>query len=211
MIALLHYAFLKGMRDRSLPIFVLMMPVQVAAMIIGYSVINRHLQYPLVGFDWDEGDVAVIAILLPSVVATLSAFWTFRSEVATRAIGSFVIASRPITVVLALIVFAAATATGGSIATTATIAVLTAGLPANLASLAALGILHSFVGASLGALYVTISPQPAMLVWAFIAGFPLAPWILDPASQSRLSMIAAVLSVVCIGVSAFLLRRRCAT
>jgi hypothetical protein len=211
MIALLHYAFLKGMRDRSLPIFLLMMPAQVAAMLIGFSVIKRHLQYPLLGMEWGHGDVVIFSIILPSFVATLSAFWTFRSEVATRAIGSFVIASRPITVVVALIIFAAATATGGSIATTVTIAMLTAALPPEVASFASLGIIASLAGASLGALYVTISPQPAMLVWAFIAGLPLAPWILHPPSEPQLLMIASLLSIVCIGVSAFLLRRRCAT
>jgi len=210
MIALLRYAFLKGMRDRSLPIFFLLEPAQVAAMLIGYSVMNRHLHYPLI-MPGDVGDVVGFSVLFPSFVATLSAFWTFRSEVATRAIGSFVVASRPSTVVVALVVFAAATAIGGLIGAITTAAVLTAALPANLASLAPLGVISSLVGASLGALYVTISPQPAMLVWAFIAVIPLAPWIFHPPSTPRLLMIAALVSIVCIGVSAFLLRRRCAT
>lgn len=211
MIALMHYAFLKGMRDRSLPIFFLMGPVQLAAMLIGFSLIRRHLHYPLLTPDFDRGDVAIFTIVLPSIVATLSAFWTFRSEVATRAIGSFVVASRPITVVVALIVFAAATAIGGLMAMLGTFVVLLAALPPNLATFAALGVISAFVGGSLGALYVTISPQPAMLVWAFIAGFPLAPWILDPAFRPRLLTIDGIVLIVCIGVSTFLLRRRCAT
>lgn len=211
MIALLHYAFLKSLRDRSLPIFVLWVPIQVAAMLIGSSVINHHLQYPLVVSDWNDGDVAAFSILLPSFIASISAFWTFRSEVATRAIGSFVIASRPITVVVALVVFATATAIAGLIAAIGTVAVLTMALPPNVAFFASIGVIASLAGGSLGALYVTISPQPAMFVWAACAGIPLAPWIFAPATKSQLPMIASVLSIVCIGVSTFLLRRRCAT
>jgi hypothetical protein len=210
-IALLHYAFLKGMRDRSLPIFVLITPAQVAAMLIGAAVLNRHLRYPLMMDFVSTQDLVTFSIVLPWTVASLSAFWTFRSEVATKAIGSFVIASRPMTIVAALVVFAAATAIGGVLGAIGTIAVLTAALPANLGSLASIAIIFSLVGASLGALYVTISPQPAMLVWAIIAGFPLAPWIFGEGSKRPFLMIAAVVSIITIGVSTILLRRRCAT
>ena len=209
MIALLHYAFLKGLRDRSMPVLFLIAPAQIAAMLIGYSVTHRHLQYPLMTFEWADRDVKGLGIIIPSVVASISAFWTFRSEVATKAIGSFVMASRPVTVVLALIVFAAATATGGLVAAAITVGVLTAGLPANIALLASVGIIAAVLGASLGALYVTISPQPMMLLGAFIAGIPLVPVVFN-AATSRILLNASVLSMVCIAVSTFLLRRRCA-
>ncbi len=208
---LLHYAYLKGMRDRSLPIFVLCIPVQLMAMLIGYSVFHRHLQYPLMRLDWADADVTMISMLMPSVIATLSAFWTFRSEVATRAVGSFVIASRSITVVAALIAFAAATAIAGLIGALAMTALLTASFPSNFAALVSGGSIAALTGASLGTLYVAISPQPMMLVWAFIAGIPLVPWIFRDPGSVRSMMAAIALAVVCTGISTFLLRRRCAT
>lgn len=209
--ALLHYAYLKGMRDRSLPVFLLIPAAQFFAMITAFSGTTGHLRYPLKALNFDHGDLAAMSILLPSVVATMSAFWTFRSELATGAIGSFVIASRPIVVIAALVVFAAATGTGGIFGAVGTIALLTAEFPARLVSMIGTGAMAALSGAALGALYVTISPQPQMLVWSFIAGIPFVPFIFDPANWHRLPPIGLLLAIICIAVSTFLLRRRCAT
>lgn len=211
MIALLHYAYLKGMRDRSLPVFALMAPVQLAAMTIGFAVATRQLRYPLIALNMDSGDVAAMSILMPSFVATLSAFWTLRTEVATRAIGSFVVATRPVTVVIALVAFATATAIAGMIAAIGAVIILTAQFPEALASVMWLASIASLAGASLGALYVTLFPQPAMLLWSFVAGVPFVPFVFDPANWNRLAVANLILTVICIAVSTFVLRRRCAT
>ncbi|HUP49786.1 MAG TPA: hypothetical protein VNA04_13450 [Thermoanaerobaculia bacterium] len=211
MTALLHYAWLKGMRDRSLPVFFAIAPIQIAAMIIGFAVIKRQVRYPLAALNFDEGDIAAITILLPSFVATLSAFWTFRSEVATRAINSFVMGSRPLAVVASLVVFGFATAMAGVAALIATAVILTATVPAAVASMAFTAAVASVAGASLGALYVTISPQPGMLVWTFVAGIPLVPFIFDPANRAELLTVGTVISLVAIGIATVLLRRRCAS
>jgi hypothetical protein len=208
--ALLHYAWLKGMRDRSVLVFFLIAPIQIAAIIIGISVSNHHIRYPLLPLALDEGDVAVLSVILPYFVAACSAFWTFRSEVATKAIGSFVIGSRPLTVVLALVVFAAATAICGQAALFGVAVALTKTFPASLGSAAFTAAIASVAGASLGALYVTISPQPAMLPWAFLAGIPLTVFIINPASRPHQVPIASLLSIGCVAISTVLLRRRCA-
>jgi hypothetical protein len=210
-IALLHYAWLKGMRDRSLPVFVAMAPVQIAGMLIAMNIFEKQFRYPLPAPRWDRGDMAVIWLLLPAFIATLSAFWTFRSEVATKAIGAFFMGSRPVTIVFALIVFAALTAIAGIVAMLGVVLVLTAGLPPGWESFVLTGIFFAVGGAALGALYVTISPQPAMLVWAFLAGIPFLPLIFDPNLRSQVLLFGPVLWILSIGVSTFLLRRRCAT
>jgi hypothetical protein len=205
-----HYAWLKGVRDRSLVIFALIPPMQFTAMVIGFSLDKRHLTYPFIGPDW-AGDFPGLAILIPAVVGSCSAFWMLRSEVATRAIDSFVVASRPVAVIAALVVTGTVTAAAGWLGGLAAILMLTADLPANLLTLASSGALAALAGASLGALYVTILPQPGMLVWAVVAGLPLGPWIFDPASRSHLIPIALVVSIVAMAASTFLLRRRCAS
>lgn len=210
MSALLHYAWLKGMRDRSLPIFALMPVMQFAAMIIGFSAFRGHLSYPFAGPDW-TGDFPGIAIVLPSTISSICAFWIFRAEVATRAIDSFVVASRPLAVTGALVVIGFVTAVVGWLGGIATIVMLTGEIPGNLLSLVTNGTLSALAGASLGALYVTILPQPSMLVWALVAGLPLAPWIFDPASRSHLLPVALAVFFVATTSSTFLLRRRCAS
>ena len=210
--ALLHYAFLKGLRDRSLPIFFLLMPVQIAAtMIAGGLMIRRRLRYPVIELStFDANDVMIFSFVVPWMVATLSAFWTFRSEVATRAISSFVIGSRPLSVVLALVAFAATTATAGLIAAAAMAALLLGTIPPFLASTVWVGTLFSIMGASLGALLVTISPQPAVLVWSIVVMFPLASRIVAK-TPSLQAASTALVAAAAIAVSTFLLRRRCAS
>jgi hypothetical protein len=210
MIALLHYAWIKGMRDRSLLIFALIPPIQFTFMVLGFSVAMRNLSYPFTPPDW-TGDFPGFAIVFPSLFGSISAFWALRAEVATRAVDSFVVASRPIAVIGALVVIGTVTGAGGWIGGLVTIVALTADLPANVLSLASNGALAALAGASLGALYVTILPQPTMLIWAIVAGFPLAPWIFSPASGPWLMPVALSVSVVAVVTSTLLLRRRCAS
>lgn len=210
MIALLHYAWLKGWRDRSIPVFALIPTVQFTFMVIGFSVATGHVSYPFTSPDW-TGDFPGVAILIPSVIGSLSAFWTFRAEVATRAVDSFVVASRPAAVTAALTVVGTVTAVSAWIAGLATIVLLTADLPAGFVSLLINGALGALAGASLGALYVAILPQPTMLIWAFVAGTPVAPLIFNPATRRYLVPVALAVTLVAMTSSTFLLRRRCAS
>lgn len=210
MIALWHYTFLKGMRDRSLPVFLLWGPVYATAALIGVSVAQGRLHYPL-SPQWDIKDELFFALMTATVIATLSAFWTLRTEVATKAIGSFLMATRPISVVVALVVFAAATGVATEIGMIVVSAVVRAALPANLVPIVLATVILSLAAASMGALCVTISPQPAMLIWAFCGSLPLVAWMANPSNWPRLVMIAPVIAILCTAISAFLLRRRCAT
>lgn len=211
MIALLHYALLKGVRDRSLLTFAAIPAANISAVLIAMAVHQKQMVYPLTGVTLDHVDLAVFSILIPSFIATLSAFWTFRSEVATKAIASFVVATRPLVVVTALLITGVATAAVGTIGMLAAIFVLTARFPAEVLTLIVTASIASMVGAAMGTLYVNISAKPEMFVWALLAGIPVAPFIFNPKNQSMLPFVALAVTVVAISVSAFLLRRRCAT
>lgn len=210
MIALLHYLYLKGVRDRSLIIFLLIGPVWATIMLIAVAIALHHVHYPL-GPELPIKEEIFFSGVLGSWVASISAFWSLRSELATKAVSSFLLARRPISIAVALVIFATATGVASIVGAVICAGVLWAAVPPGLFSIAFALVIVSLASASLGALYVTISPQPMMFVWAQIAGIPLAPWLVNPSNWPRLMMIAPVVTIVCTVVSAFLLERRCAT
>lgn len=217
--ALLHYAVLKGMRDRLLPILLLVSPIFAAGTLIGESAARKQLHYPLtVGLDsLGFNPAGLYALTFSSIVA----FWAFRSEVATKAINSFVMASRPIGIVTALVVYGVGIGVATWMGAIAAATALTTKLPSNLASFALEAFIASLFGASIGALAVTISAQPTMLVWAVCAtvGLPLillfdyqrGDLVFELASRTRYLTSQVVVSILCLGIGTFLLERRCAT
>lgn len=207
MTALLHYAFLKGWRDRSLPTFFLIPAAQITAIVIGFSYVKDALHYPFTGFPLDRFDAPIFFVIAPSFIATLSAFWTFRAEIETRAISSFVMASRPASVAAALILFAGATAFAGILLSFAMLVLLVADYPAQFAPLLGLGAVAAMVGASLGALFVTFSPQPMMLMSGLIVTGIVTTLIYRSVSMP---LAGSILVVACIAASTFFVRRRCA-
>ena len=211
MSAILHYAWLKGTRDKSLLVFALIPAAQVAAMLIGYSILTRQGDYPIRMSGLDGTDIATMSIMIPWFMAVLFTFWIFRVELATNAIASFVVASRPLFVVLALIVLGTLVAVLGRFGGLAMITLLTGEFPRELASHWWLGAMTGLAGAALGTLYVMISPQPAMLGWALLAAVPAAPLVFIPKHWDRLPAVTLFVTLVCIAASTLLLRRRCAT
>lgn len=218
MIALLHYAYIKSMRDRMLPILLLSAPVFAAATLIGAAVAARQLRYPVPNVLNPE---PALPDMYAFTFATIVGFWTFRSEMATQAIRSFVMARRPITVVIALVAFATISGMSIWITATITLAALTAELPPNLAWSLYKMAADSFAAAAFGALMVMISAQPSMLVWTvsgpvaigFLSVFDAQKGDLDfdRANTPTYMMFKVLASIVCMALTVFLLRRRCAT
>jgi hypothetical protein len=216
MIAVLHYAILKSVRDRSLAIFLFGPAIVITASLLGVSLRDGSLHYPLhMTAEWSPAKSAEVAGIMTTVIAVIFAsvasFWTFRSEVATKSIGSFVMARRPISVALALVVFAAVTGFGGWVGGMAAVGALTAAFPAKLASLALAIAIVLLAAASLGALMVTISTEPPSIIGVYCAVMLLLPWLTKAEYRSPLLIVALVLSMLCTVVCAFLLERRCAS
>lgn len=215
MIAVLHYALLKSLRDRSLGIFVLGPALVIAASLLGATIVEGF-RYPFyvsrqMSAAQNAEMVALILTFFVMMFGTVAAFWTFRPEVVTKTIGSFLMARRPLTVSLAQVTFAAAVAFSAWVVGIAAIAALTSALPPALGWFAVGVAVASIAAASIGALVLTISPQPAMMVWAFLACTALLPLLVHPSVRPKLLYVVPVISILFIAVSAFLLERRWAS
>ncbi len=215
MIALLHYVYLKSLRDTSLIAFIIVPILAPVAALSGVTLGKGHMHYPFylnVQFSAVQNATLVSEITLAVCVlfAVIPAFWTLRPEIATRSVGAFFFAARPLTVALALILFAFAIGLAGWIGAMTMIGALTTALPPHVAFMTlkvAAGLLAS---SALGTLLVTISPQPGMIVGAYLGCVFLVPWIV--ASKSSAHLIAAVaVAIVCAVLAAFFMERRCAS
>jgi len=214
-IALLHYAYLKSLRDSSLIAFIIVPMFAPVAALSGVTLARGHLHYPFylnVQFSAVQNATLASQITLAICVffAVIPAFWTFRPEIATRSIGAFFFGARPRTVTLALILFAFVIGLAGWIGAMAMIGALTSALPPHVAFMTLKVALGLLAASALGTLLVTISPQPGMIVGAYLGCVFLVAWI--ETSKSSLHLIAAVpVAIVCAALAAFFMERRCAS
>lgn len=215
MIALLRYAYLKGLRDSSLFAFILIPMMFPVAALVGVTLGKGRLLYPLyMNAQFSPQQNATLAGQITTGICVLftviTAFWTFRSEIATRSVGSFLLAARPLKLSLALILFAAAIGLAGWIGGMAMIGVLTTAMPPHLALLALKVAAGTLAASALGTLVVTISPNPGMILGAYLVCIISIVWVEKSTSLSQL-IGAVAIAIVCAALAAFLLERRCAT
>jgi hypothetical protein len=213
-IAILRYAFLKSMRDGSLAAF-LIMPIFMPAAALFGATIGKGMRYPLyMNVEYSPVQnatlVAEIATAIFMMFSALPAFWTLRSEIASRAIGSFFFAARPATAIAALILFAAGIGVTGWLGAMLMIAGLTSAFPPHLGIHMLQVVLSCLAASASGALVVTISSQPAMIVCSYLGCLFLIPW-LSKATSGGFAITTLILSAVCATLATFLLERRCAT
>jgi hypothetical protein len=214
-IALLRYAYLKGLRDSSLFAFILIPMMFPVAALVGVTLGKGRLLYLLyMNAQFSPQQNATLAGQITTGICVLftviTAFWTFRSEIATRSVGSFLLAARPLKLSLALILFAAAIGLAGWIGGMAMIGVLTTAMPPHLALLALKVAAGTLAASALGTLVVTISPNPGMILGAYLVCIISIVWVEKSTSLSQL-IGAVAIAIVCAALAAFLLERRCAT
>ena len=119
MIAILRYAFLKNKRDGSLAAFLLGPIIMLSAPLLGVAAfLKGGPVYPLsLDPQWSAArtaaNMAPAAMCAVAFFAALAGFWGFRSEIANRSIGSFVLAARPATIQTASALFGAAAGFAG--------------------------------------------------------------------------------------------------
>ncbi|HZP92322.1 MAG TPA: hypothetical protein VFB20_05510 [Burkholderiales bacterium] len=220
MTAVLRYALLKSWRDRSLVAF-MVWPVLSAVGPWTAMTLQRHVGARM-GPSPDE--VVQISGMIGAMtgisLASMFAFWTFRGEVATRAIGAFLFATRPLTVIASLIVFGTLGGLASTLIAEGTLGVLIGGIPPiHLGSVVLRVVVSSFTGAALGALAVTISSQPTMMIGALWATYGILTIPLIVKSESIERHVATLpeyvyfvaVAIMATGLAAFLLERRCAT
>ena len=216
MMAILRYAVLKSVRDRSLPIFAGTPSAMALAILLGTTAAGHHLVYPLyIYHDWPPAQNAAVASAITAAVAvfltSMTAFWTFRPEVATRAIGAFLMGTRAAAVARALVIFAAVIGIASWLASVGVIVLLTSVFPSNFAAVLLAVVIFSILAAAIGALIVTINTQPSMMIWAYLGSMVFVAWLSNGRHVTGTMVSAVVLSIVCTIGCAFLLERRCAT
>lgn len=215
MTGLLRYVYLKTSRDKSLPAFALMPIFFPIAALMGATWGTGHLSYP---FYMNPRYTPVqnatllgeIVTILAALFASLFAFWTLRQEFASRAVGSFVFAKRPLTIIVSLVGFAAAVGVTGSLGALGMIAALTTALPSHLAVIVLKMIAASLVAASIGTMVVAISPQPAMIVTSYLGTMVVVPMLSEKTQAAVALSLGIAVPIVCSAIATFLLERRCA-
>ena len=215
MTALLRYAYLKSLRDHSLIAFIGTPALVPVAALLGVTLAKGQFRYPMyleAGFSPFQNAVlaAQISTGMSVLFTVLAAFWTLRTEIATRSIGSFLFAVTPLKMALTLVLFAAAIGVAAFLGSIVTIGLLTAALPPALPMMALIVLAGCLAASALGTLMVTISPQPAMIIGSYLGCMVLIPWIAKSKSWLHL-MVALAVAIVCTALSSFLLERRCAT
>lgn len=216
MIAILRYAVLKSQRDRSLPIFAATPAVIALAILLGTTLADRRFTYPLyIHQGWSPAQNAAITATITACVAvfltSMTAFWTFRPEVATRSIGAFLMGTRAAAIAIALVIFAAAIGIVSWLGSVGVIVLLTSVFPANFAAVLLLVVVFSILAAAIGALIVTINTQPSTLIWAYVGSMVIVIGLSNGKHLTAAMVSAVVLSILCMIGCAFLLERRCAT
>lgn len=214
MIALLHYAVLKTRRDGSFFLF-LFAPAVVIAALLGTSIVELRFEYPLalsrhMSAMQNARALATMVGGTAIMFGLISAFWTLRAEIATRAIASFVVASRSAAVIASLIVFGMLTAIAAWISGIAVVILLTAAVPPKLPLLFAGGLAVALALTGVATLVVTVAPQPANLIWAYFSMFVFVPWF-ERGPDVKLGVLAATVFVLSTTLSTYFLRRRCAS
>jgi hypothetical protein len=215
-IALLHYAILKSIRDRSLPAFLFASPLAITAALAGVTLRTAGLHYPLQiavrNTPLQNATESAFGVTLAVIsFAAITAFWTFRHDVATKAVGSLIMTRRPIVIASTQVLFAALVGITSWICSMSVIAALTAAIPAGFGHHAAMAAIMMFVAASIGALAVTISTEPPAVVGALAAGVLCSPILLRNKTDMRMVIIAVVVAIACTVTCAVLLERRCAS
>lgn len=211
--AMLRYLLLKTQRDGSFWAFLALPALFPIGALVGPIVGTRHFVYPLYMNSQftpvaNATLVADITGACAIIFASIVAFWVLRPEVASHAIGSFLFGARPLTIVVSVMLFATAIEVTAFAIALVVIKVLAAAWPANILFIAFRTVMVTILLSAAGVLLLMISPQPAMMIGTYVFALTMIPLEKRPLTQMA---IAAIVTVVCVTISTFLLERRCAT
>ncbi len=213
--ALLRYATLKSLRDGTLAAFLSAPMIVPVAALSGVTFDGFHLRFPMFLNPHytpaqNAATAAGIAGAVCALFAAIPAFWTFRSEIRSRSIGLFAFAARPVVIMLSLVLFAAAIGFAGWISAIVLITALTTTLPPNIGLITVKMLTATIASSSVGAMVVTISAEPAMIVCSYLGCLVLIPWMEKAKGPIQLTL-PLIVAAVCFSIATILLERRCAS
>lgn len=226
--ALLKYALLKGRREHFLTALLFTPSLVVLAPVLAFGVVamvRGHEVYPFTipaGIGTSSGMspaasakiFSEVVLFLSVILAGSGSFWVFRSEVATKGTGLFLLARQPLAVVMATTAFGAAGGVASFLFGTAVIRLFMATVPADFPVRLAAAIAGSVVAAAVGTLCVAVSPDLPMMLPVYLASFIAGGVMMDEVeTPEQLPLVAAVYLGVAVILSLTatpLWRRRCA-
>jgi hypothetical protein len=212
--ALLHYNFLKSWRDASLIAFLIMPALLPAAGLIG-ATFSKGFHYPLfMGAHYTAAQSAAeateVASLMTVFFATIPAFWVMRTEIATHSVASLSMAARPLTIVLSIIGYAATIVYFAWVIGVLSVGVLTTAMSPTLATQALKVVVLTLGSSALGALAVTISPEPAMILAAYLTSFGALLLFEKKKALAPQLLAYGIGAIVFVALATYFLERRCA-
>ena len=211
--ALLRYLSLKSWRDSSLVAFVLVPALAPPSAIIGAT---HALRYPMyMDARWspiaNASNACEIGSLMCAFFAIIPAFWVLRPEIASRSVAALALAARPRTIVASMIAYAVVIEMSAFVIAVVAITALTSVAPAGIALVAAKTALSTVAAASFGALAVTISPEPAMIIGGCFGYMILiVPFVMKSKSVPVQFAAGIAIALASTALAMFLLERRCA-
>ncbi|HXG58530.1 MAG TPA: hypothetical protein VNL91_05880 [Thermoanaerobaculia bacterium] len=208
MIALLHYAFLKSWRDRSLPAFTLFTAGTFLMTRIAISAVGMIRGQRIVD-DFFYRDLPTIAAVSSAMMAGLAGFWTLRLEIADRSIGSFVLAARSVLMAAAITVYAACVGFSSFLFAIPITGIRVPPEVGSFGNLMLLAACSSVVAGAFGLAMATISPEPPMVVptWIGVIAIIIATFeLIEPVAFVGSIILLALL----LTMTSLLLERRCA-
>jgi len=214
--ALLRYAILKTSREQLLPGLILAPGMLFLAPLLGIAIDNGRRGQQVFPMSLDvrlgpRGSVAMmmgVVLLLTAVVSGIAAFRMFRSEVMSKAVGSFYLATPPRTVSIGTTIYGAMVGTAAYLIAIAILSTLSATLPSEFGRNLAIAVITAAFSSALGSLTLAISDDFTMLVPVCAGG--LAVSVALTKSGGTIPMAAAVVGIaVMMAVAQIIWRRRC--
>ena len=200
MIALLRYLAIKGVRERYIqmllaaPAVLSVMPLLVTGV---YNVVRGRAVWPLtLGWgmkpDVSGNMLAIVALLCSVIIASIAAFWVFRSEMTGHTIGFFILAQPRSTPPLSAIVVASVLGAGSYLVTILLLGLLTGSLPTTGWALAPAALCGILLAASATTFLVGLSAELHVLTPAISFAVAAVICILKFASVTLTLAIAAL-------------------
>jgi hypothetical protein len=205
-IGLLRYAFLRGLRDSTLITLLVSPTVMVAAPAVVVWLTGRSIEMP-------PADATSALILFQAgLMGSLASFMAFRTEIATRAIGSFVLAARSWLIPVAGTIYGWIVGTIASTMCAASMFATGWGVPADLRSVMVNVVAITLAAAALGTMGVMISSSYSTVGWVYAGLVAMIGLVQADDAASGIEILAVLLAaLISIGVAAVIVERRCAT
>jgi hypothetical protein len=151
-----------------------------------------------------------IVLMLSGIIAGAGSFWVFRSEMASRGTGLFILARRPLSVVMATTTFGTASGVAAFVFGVTVIRVFTATVPADTPLRFGAAVATSIIGGTAGTLLVALSAELPMMLPIYPTGGIAAMALMESTDQLHILFPAYLaLALVFTATSVFLWRRRC--